>query len=452
MLLISALSVIAIDVSAGPLVIEESAKLTAPDPTYDQWPVSAAIDGDWIIATGKKEFRPEESSSFREYSAWLYRRQSTGTWQLVRPLVQVVLEDDPEEPRMIVDMHGGIAAITKESRAWVFARSANDWIEEPSTISGDGADVEVDAGTIAVTAGHCDWIVRAYRKAADGVWRLVRETPGEAIDCENEDNRGDVAISGNRLIVSTFGTEATAPEPRIDSARIFEGPFGAPATMTRLNSPTGERGFGSPVALESVTALAGHTPEGGLYAFTRNGLGNWPVTGTLLRHDILAVGPGGLVDLRGSFAVNADAVFSRNADGTFDYVARLLPSDGFVPQRPKVSGRRIVGVNATARAVYVFELPSDLTQPPTALDDFEDGSASDWTPIAGSSFTVVATAASRVFRQSSVAGDAGAILRDTDRHNQAVQADISPLRSRPARGLDGSASRRAMRMRATTTT
>jgi hypothetical protein len=156
MLLISALSVIAIDVSAGPLVIEESAKLTAPDPTYDQWPVSAAIDGDWIIATGKKEFRPEESSSFREYSAWLYRRQSTGTWQLVRPLVQVVLEDDPEEPRMIVDMHGGIAAITKESRAWVFARSANDWIEEPSTISGDGADVEVDAGTIAVTAGHCD--------------------------------------------------------------------------------------------------------------------------------------------------------------------------------------------------------------------------------------------------------------------------------------------------------
>ncbi len=58
-------------------------------------------------------------------------------------------------------------------------------------------------------------------------------------------------------------------------------------------------------------------------------------------------------------------------------------------------------------------------------DGFEDGNASDWTPHAGSSFSV-ATSNSRVYRQASTTGNAASIWGNTDRTHQAVEADIKP--------------------------
>lgn len=174
------------------------------------------------------------------------------------------------------------------------------------------------------------------------------------------------------------------------------------------------------------SALVGDRREREIYTYTRDRVGNWPLTGKLIRHDFFAAGFSSLADLRDGIAVLGDAVFERNADGTFDYVAKLTTSDGVDVGAPKVSGHRMVGGNVSARAVYVFDLPTDLTQPPTLLDDFEDGNANDWTPFASGNFSVATTSVSKVLRQQSVAGDAGAVLRDTDRHNQSIQADIRP--------------------------
>jgi hypothetical protein len=127
----------------------------------------------------------------------------------------------------------------------------------------------------------------------------------------------------------------------------------------------------------------------------------------------------------GHFSGSA-SVFQRNADNAYRYVARLFASDRRAEQQfgvADVSGRRVAV--AGADAVYVYDLPTTFAQPPTLQDGFEDGNASDWTPQAGSSFSV-ATSASHAYRQVSTTGNAASIWANSDRTHQAVEADIKP--------------------------
>jgi hypothetical protein len=192
------------------------------------------------------------------------------------------------------------------------------------------------------------------------------------------------------------------------------------------------------MAIELPNALVGGEANGGYYVFTREGSGIWNLTGTVVRPDTMAIG-WGTADMSGGLAVLSSssdstygknsgslAVFARNPDNTFRYVARLFASDrgpGQLLRDGDISGRRVAARSATA--IYVFDLPADLTQPATVQDGFEDGNASDWTPLAGSSFSVV-TAGSHVYRQTSTAGNAASIWGNTDRTNQSVEADIKP--------------------------
>src|SRR5688500_12061059 len=93
---------------AGPRVLEESAKISAPDPTYD-FPVSIAVDGDWLIASGWKWTTDEWSD--QDHSVWLFQRQSNGTWAVVRRLVQHIDAAALDEPPLTLDMQGGVAVV-----------------------------------------------------------------------------------------------------------------------------------------------------------------------------------------------------------------------------------------------------------------------------------------------------------------------------------------------------
>jgi hypothetical protein len=313
----------------------------------------------------------------------------------------------------------------------------------PSPIVTDGMDVEVDSGTIVVTAGSCEWITNAYRKGTNGAWALVRSTPGEPWqDCENEDTRGDADVSGTAIIVATYSD--TGPP---NSARIFEGPFGTTPTMTRVASS----GFTSqPVAIDGTSALVGRHPPQGILAYRRLSAGNWSQTGALLRPDNFAIDRPSQAKARGGLAIASHwadpvhgvrtgsvSVFQRKTDGSYDYVAKLVASDRDENQvfgrNAEISGRRVVATNQTTKAAYVFDLPTAFTQPETMQDDFQDGNASDWTPLAGSTFTV-ASAASRVYRQSSIVGNAASLWSNTDRENQSIEADIKPTAYSTAAG------------------
>src|SRR3990170_1462199 len=91
-------------VFAGPKVIEEVARISLPDPQSRL--VTAAIDGDSLIVTGRREL---QDTSQIDHSAWLYQRQSNGQWTLVRRLLQQVVPDNGIFTALSVDMHGSIA-------------------------------------------------------------------------------------------------------------------------------------------------------------------------------------------------------------------------------------------------------------------------------------------------------------------------------------------------------
>src|SRR5688572_32160193 len=76
-----ALLVACLPAIAGPLVLEESARLVSPDPEY---PLnhSVAVDGDFIIAIGSR-YEPQEAVDLRR--GYLFRRDGE-TWRYVRTL------------------------------------------------------------------------------------------------------------------------------------------------------------------------------------------------------------------------------------------------------------------------------------------------------------------------------------------------------------------------------
>lgn len=438
--LLAALFAMPLNVLAGTSAFQETASIPSPDESY-AWPVSVAIDGDWLIATGEKN-EDVATGTVVDSSAWLYRRQSNGRWTLVRRLLQSIAPTDFDEPLMNVDMQGSVAVLQKEHATWIFERSGSEWMSVPSPIETDGMDVEVSDGVVAVTAGTCDWITNSYRKNSSGAWVRVRTTAAESSpECENEDDRGDVDVSENAVIVATYASETSTP-----SARIFEGPFGTTAVMTRLLAPEGafQVGFGGAVALDLPAAVVRHAiPDIGPQAFTRNSSGQWINTGSVQRPDDFRQIRAEQIELRDGLAIfshpNDDlygeasgsiAVFQRHDDGAFSYVAKLLPSDvgafHFFGLTAEIgSGRRVVAASREHKTAYVFELPADLTQPTTMQDDFQDGNAADWTPQAGSLYSV-ATTTSRVYGQRSTAGNATSLWNNTSRANQAIEADIKP--------------------------
>jgi hypothetical protein len=115
-------------------------------------------------------------------------------------------------------------------------------------------------------------------------------------------------------------------------------------------------------------------------------------------------------------------VYRRLTYRPFEHVANLDTGDGLVGAR--IDGTRVIG--SIGPDLYEFNLPASFAVPAVVQDDFESGAAAAWTPIPGSQFAIVSNGQTHVYRQSSVAGDAGAI-HSADLTNQHVSADIRPI-------------------------
>lgn len=422
---------------AGPILIEESAKIASPDPSYD-FGGQVAVDGDFAIVSGS---RASTANGFLEEddSAWLFQRQSSGAWTPVRKLVESVQTPAAISIPMTLDMRDGIAAIADVS-GHVFERTASGWVGGPAFFGGNFGDVEVEGGTIFGTEGSCTWSGVAWRKNVAGNWQQVAQVVGQYRECDDEFVGDDGDISGTSMIVANLGDALTGEGPQ---ARIYEGPFGTTPTMTVIVPPQIQNvlSLPHPVAIAGASVLVGASNSRRVHAYAKETSGAWAPRGHLPNPAVINAGAASTAEIYGNLAVvgypvdplrGTDAgsvgVFERNPDGSYRYVARLAASDAAVGAalggKVEISGRRII---ASARnAAYVFDLPPDLSQPATLQDDFEDGNANGWTTIPGSTFQVVASAGSSVYRQSSLAGDAGAIMDASARRNQAIQADIRP--------------------------
>lgn len=410
---------------ATPPIVQPKAILTVPDPAYADRVQSVAIDGDTLLMGATQErFAAELGNFVMDGAVFLFTRTTNGTWQYTRTLWTGT--ESPSDPLRIA-MRGNIIAIDFDE-PYVFERNASGtWqpspIEEPYDFSGPAGDIEIDNGTIIVASACIAFRVRAARKNASGAWALAGDAESDPAGDPNRcvSRFEDVAISGNTTLLSA---ERLADATSADY--FFSGP---PQTWTLTQRVAG---YTLPVALEGDFAVLGRagTLRAAPELFQRTS-GVWAFKQRLERPDRLVIHEATTAELRNKLAVvsfhSAASVFQGDSNNNYREFARLVaPGDRVGFTSLDVSGRRIVMNDAWQPRAFVYEVPTTISQPASIQDTFNSGSSARWTPIAGSSWTVATTPASRVYRQSSLAGEAGAVLGNSDWTDQSIQADVKP--------------------------
>lgn len=425
----------ALSVSA-PLVFEEVARIGSPDPTYS-FPLQVAVEGDTLIATGVKFVREIEHNT-----AFLFRRQSNGTWAFVKILASTSCDSGEvgeDTCNAAVSIRNGVAIVSAD-QVYVFTRSSDgNWVAAPSNgFSGPG-DAAVGTNTIFASESQpqgCVFASKAFKKNSAGVWSLVATMPGPAFPgCDSWGlNGSDIDVSaGNRLIVGTssFTEEVQVYEPSSTS-------WNHTATLT---SPVGEWGFGHAVAIDDRRAFVSGTSNP-IHVYSRS-TGAWTQATNIAPPDSAQYGSPSSIKARGlvvaGFAGDPHrsgsiGLFRESASGQYEQVARLVGSDAGARQLylgadvdAFVDGSFArVAATSSSGHVYVFDLNNwGITLAPLR-EDFELSNSANWTPMAGSSFTVASSGGSKVYRQSDFAGDAGSFVTSIDWTNQAVEADVRP--------------------------
>lgn len=422
---------------ASPLVFEEAATITTPDPAF-RFPLRVAVEDDTIIATG---VMTEANGDIQHHAAFLFRRQSDGVWVYVNKLAETSCDagEGAEDTCMAsVAIRNGVAVVAAGG-VHVFERLPDgSWIAAPS--DGTTGPGEAAAGTGVVltseTAG-CRWDSRIFTKNSAGVWTLVTTIPGPGLPgCDDWGTLGpDVDMSaGNRFIV---GYE----EPK--EVHIYEPSATTWARTATLTGPVNRFVFGEAVAMDDSRAFSSGPWGTPIHAFSRDA-GAWVHSTNIAPPDSAQLGVPTAIQVRDLVVAGfphdphrvagSVGVFRHTASGQYEQVARLVSSDiGSEPEflgeevAAYVSGSfaRIVATTNTER-LYVFDLDDWGTTPAPLQEDFEQGNAVNWTPIAGSSFSVATSGGSRVYRQSNTAGGAGSFVTSIDWTDQAIEADVKP--------------------------
>jgi hypothetical protein len=428
--------------AAGPIIFEETAKIGPPDPSWTQFPVSLAVEGDTIIAVGKREtFTTQPYEHMRsDYTSFQFRRQSDGRWTYVRNLIYNFCDEGERAedtcPQSVA-IRNGVAVVNNGSRLWVYRRrpANGEFFAEPvaNVPSGPG-DVAVGTNVILASQPVCDGLgLKAYRPDASGVWTETYSLDTSTYSCDSWGMRGyDIDLSaGNRWI-------AAEAEPVGPPAHIFE-PSGTTWTeTTTLTSPSGS--FGFLVAMDDNRAFTNGPLTARILAYNRAG-GAWTHAADIATPDGAARSFDVLKVRNRLFASSVTdphrrgsvGVFSANASGQYEEVAKLVSSSLPVENRylghvmdAYIDGSFSRVVTSGVGGVHVFDVNQTGRTPAPTQETFELGNSANWTPIAGSSFSVVSTGGSQVYRQSSLAGDAGAFVTSLSRANQSIEADVRP--------------------------
>src|SRR5690349_12722517 len=175
MLLVLVIACGAAAAQARPLVVQESARITNPDPTgFPYFAADVAVDGDDAIATMERYITPadpvSESDQEHEVAVYLFHR-SGNAWA---PVKQLVLHHHfaLTSFKAGVAMRNGIAALALNP-LYVFERQANgDWVSAPVTgtdISNPGDSVTIDGDRILFGGSSGPWMGTLYERNATGV-------------------------------------------------------------------------------------------------------------------------------------------------------------------------------------------------------------------------------------------------------------------------------------------
>jgi hypothetical protein len=395
------------------------------------------IDGDTLLV-----WAGTSNNGVNHQGVHIFERASIGTWNYAGVLF--------EGQTSSIHLEGTLAVLDTLGDNLVFERGAQGWTQTatiPAGAQGYDFPIGVDNGAIfmrrfrpSVGTGcvRGDWVLRKV----NGQWQEVA-TVG-APNCGDELHRTADINDGSALIVNQAPDLAT-PQPPADV--LTDTGAASWSRVATLPAPQAQR-FGAGGTIANNWA---YVDAGNLYRNT--GANNWVFHGRHVEPEFeLAASSGGV--LRGntlfllgmemdyelpvldSFEVPTEwrtlRVYRPRANGYFDYYARLSVDFSLREWSASSDGRRVAAISpdnnfeGAANKLFVFEIPDSVSFAGTQQDTFENGNFSRWTPTAGQ-FDIATNGATRVMRQSSLDGDAGAFLSALDWRDQSIEADLRPL-------------------------
>jgi hypothetical protein len=455
-------------VQARPVIIEESSTLTLPDPTYYLFGWHVALDGEFAVGIGYKtipnENDPDYDATMR--TGFLFRRVN-GAWTYVRPLgSQVQYPGRDGAASHGVDMRHGVAVLSFGGSPLIYERVGNDFVQRPVANAGydRGDDVYVDPILNRIILGGECWGATIVDKDPDGTWRGKGYLPGDYCGSTDGASGGPVALWGNQAVVSNPYNEDGLPGPAVTTFTTANGSNWV--QEARIVMPeghaAGQVAIGRPLPDGRDRMLVEDANRFGTAIYLRDaGDGQWVRSSTeFLRssndwmgwRDCVGCYPhGGSVEVGEGFllrhAFDSDSgrrvvhVYTRYQNSAWIHAATLKASDESLTGRIAISGRNVL-LGGSSKAYY-FELPASFPQPTVLQDTFPGTTATGWTPQAGSTFAVVQGTGSRVYRQTNMAGEAGAVLNASSRIDQSIQADVKPTAVNGADRWVGLVTRRA---------
>jgi len=397
-----------------PLLIE------APEQLPFIWNYVAHAGNELI--TVQVEFR---SGGGIDYLANLYRRSSSGQWLLDRTLVSEFSGTNQYVQRPSVVMSASIAAIAMPSGLRILERTSAGWTESPLDVTPrpTGQPLVLHGNTLLATEGGCATRALELNRAANGHWVLSGTLPAAPGTCVTA-----LALDDNAAIVRSQVDFDNPP-----SVRILERSAGGWVVASNLTPHENVPGyFAQVVAIHDGLALLSGL-ERGAHVYRRGPTG-WVETGHFDNPDGGEAEADGSIQITDEFVLRTGGNLSRNsasvfiyrqsAGQTFEHVANLVGTRETPVSLAFLSGRRVIALTGDfGNQPLEFNLPASLAIPPLAQDDFESGVAAQWSPLPGSRFAITANGATHVYRQSSLAGDAGAV-HEADLTNQSIGADI----------------------------
>ena len=405
--------------------------VNAWDPSY----YSVAIDGDTVLASAQ---RVVNTNGDRVNGVYIFQRNANGAWKFAG----VLTEGSQYLEQVWLD--GDVAVVAPFPGFRVYERTAAGW-NLSATFNINQTMVRVEDGSIytrpyAPNSTECLPPYSQYQKV-NSTWQVVATIGGARCEYDYLDINDGLA-----LIASTPNTFVPQQPPQI--FRNVNGAWPQVASIPTLPPEPNRLPY---LTQNSLNATLAYLSPG--YLYRNAGNDNWVSAGRLVHpeQDLNVVG--GTPVLRGNnlflsgserdyelpshdIDVNLDwrtlRVYRPPGNGSSGYFARLNPDFDMGIWSVSDDGRRVVGAAATDNGgysefskLYVFEIP-DTARFPESFDNFEAGNFARWTSNAGQ-FSVVQNGATRVLRQSSLTGDAGATLTAYDRRDQAIEADVRPL-------------------------
>ena len=433
---IAALAVAAL-VHAHPLVIEESSRIVPPLGGDSLW--DAALDGNEAVALSSYGYLDESGENYIVItSAWLFRRSGT-TWTLVRKLAES--DNNDNNNHNPIAMKNGVLALAL-APMYIFERENGNWVQKQIGAP-PGQPVDARARPRCrnrrgrIFLGSEGWGGTIFEKdLTTGNWVTRAGLFAEYSGAE-ENSRGDfVDISPNWAVVaSPYNAFDLLPAPAM---HVFQrtGPTSWPLHARLVPEPG--HSFGG-VAIRDDALFIGDCPRFGVGVWRRSSSNEWYRADNLrtasdfayegscvygyspspeiVKSDPYVFVPSWNAD-RGAAVVN---VFRPDVNGFYRHVAILVAKDGdALNGSVSMSGRGVLV------GPYYFELPESFAQPALFQDTFASGNGLGWTSLPGSQLSVVQSGNSRVFRQASTAGEAGAVLDAYDWTNQSIQAEVKP--------------------------